>query len=225
MRKNLILLGVGTVTFLIFVLFSYLVHKDLFSAIDFDTTVRLQNLIPRRIDQIFSLFSDIGSFEPMLIVLVVALLLWRKFLAGFLLFSSFVAFHVFELFGKFMVNHPPPPEFMLRTERIIQFDQFHVRTDFSYPSGHSGRAVMIAFLLIFIIWQSRLSREVKIILCSLIGVYVMIMLISRVYLGEHWITDVVGGALLAFALSCIALSSYNLPLKSVRNKKHHHTEE
>lgn len=222
MRKNLVFFGVGLASFFLFVIFSYLVHKNLFTGIDFDTTVRLQNNIPRRLDEIFSLFSDIGSFEPMLVVLAVILVLWRKILAGFLLFSAFVTFHVFELFGKYMVNHPPPPEFMLRTERIIQFDQFHVRTEFSYPSGHSGRAILIASLLLFIIWHSKWSREVKIILSSLIGLYVIVMLVSRIYLGEHWMSDVVGGALLALALSCLALSVPNLP-KSVRNKKLHHS--
>jgi membrane-associated phospholipid phosphatase len=225
MRKNLVLLSVGITSFCLFVIFSYLVHKNLFTGIDFDTTVRLQNNIPRKLDEIFSVFSSIGSFEPMLIVLVVILLVWRKILIGFLLFSAFVTFHIFELFGKYMVNHPPPPEFMLRTERIIQFDQFHVRTEFSYPSGHSGRAVLLACLLLFIIWNSKYSREFKIVSSILIASYVVVMLVSRIYLGEHWTSDVIGGVLLGVALSFCALSAYNVPTKYVRNKKMHHITE
>lgn len=213
------LLAVGIALFIFFALFSFLVHKNLFTQIDFNTTVRLQDNISRRFDDFFSVFSDIGSFEPMLILLILILLAWRKLLVGTLVFSSFVSFHVFEIFGKYMVNHPPPPEFMLRTERIIQFDRFHVRTDFSYPSGHSGRAVMVASLLLFMIWQSKLSKGVKITLSCLISVYVVAMLISRVYLGEHWISDVVGGALLALSLSCLSLSFYKFGSRSLSLKK------
>jgi undecaprenyl-diphosphatase len=221
MRKNLIFFGVGVAAFLAFVFFSYLVHKNLFSQIDFDTTVRLQNNMPRRFDELFSWFSSIGSFTPMLIVLLVILVIWRKIVAGILFLAAFGSFHIFELYGKYFVNHPPPPEFMLRTQRTIQFDQFYVRTEFSYPSGHSGRAILLACLLLYIIWQSKWSRNVKVILTLFIFGYVVTMLVSRIYLGEHWTSDVIGGALLAFALSCLALSAQQLFTKSVRTRKSH----
>lgn len=209
MRRNLILFAIGCGFFLFFVFFSYLVHKDLFTQIDFDTTVRLQNNVSRRFDDLFSLFSDIGSFELMLIFLVVLLVVWRKVIAGVMLFSAFVAFHIFELFGKYFVDHPPPPEFMLRTKRIVQFDQFHVRTEFSYPSGHSGRTLFVAVILLFIIWQMRSwPLYLKVGLSIFIGTFVSVMLVSRVYLGEHWMTDVIGGSLLGVALSVIGLAFY-----------------
>lgn len=210
-----VLLGISLL--FLFMLFSYLVHKDLFTRIDFDSTVRLQNNITRRVDDVFSFFSDIGSFEPMLVVLVFALFWWRKIIPGVVLFGGFILFHVIELFGKFFVNHPPPPEFMLRTHRIVQFDQFYVRTEFSYPSGHSGRTIFLATVLLFIIWHSKWSRNVKIIASSGVGIYVGIMLVSRVYLGEHWLSDVIGGALLGAGLGCLGVSFYYLNTKRLKS--------
>jgi membrane-associated phospholipid phosphatase len=105
-----------------------------------------------------------------------------------------------------MVDHPPPPEFMLRTERPVDFPQFYVRTESSYPSGHSGRTMFIAVLLLVFLYYSRYPLVVKVLLGSAILGYVGIMLVSRIYLGEHWMTDVVGGSLLACSFSLISLA-------------------
>jgi len=201
MKKPFLL--ISFLTFSFFILFSYLVDKDIFTGVDFDTTVRVQDNISRRFDEAFSLLSDIGNFEPMLILLIVILVI-RKKLWGVITFGLFVLFHMIELYGKSFVDHLPPPEFMLRTKHLIEFPMFHVRSEFSYPSGHAGRAAFLTVFLGFIVARSKkLSPKQKIFIISILAIYDVVMFASRVYLGEHWISDVIGGGLLGIALGLL----------------------
>jgi undecaprenyl-diphosphatase len=204
-HHRLPLLFLGVITFIIFVVFSYLVHKNIFTALDFDTTVRLQNKIPEIFITPFSFLSLLGSVEIVSIILLIMLVILRKLRAIFVLFF-FGMIHIIELFGKAFVTHPGPPFMFHKYDLGFTFPSSYVQPGSSYPSGHLARTAFIAVLFAFIIYGSkRFSKTQKQLLYCSITIIVCLMFVSRVYLGEHWLSDVIGGSFLGSAMGLLSI--------------------
>lgn len=205
-KRNLFLLGI--LVFLFFIFFSYLVQKDLFTQIDFDNTVKLQDKISRRFDTSFSALSLVGSFEISTLFLLFLVVLRRKIKTVLIFLLYFLAIFL-ELFGKLYVDHPGPPYLFFRNNIPFNFPSSYVRPGSSYPSGHSIRTLFISTILLFLIGKSeRLSGIQKILFISLVALFDVMMLVSRVYLGEHWTSDVIGGGLLGASLGFVSLVAF-----------------
>ncbi len=86
---------------------------------------------------------------------------------------------------------------------------------FSFPSGHSMNGIFCYGMIIFLLRRYCKDRRSANILTAVLGVLIVCIGFSRVYVGVHYPTDVIGG--LSLGLAC--LMAVTLGIDIVTHKK------
>ena len=123
-----------------------------------------------------------------MVALAVAIVWWHARRPRWWLPLLIAAVVAVETLLKIVVPQTPPPHELSRSIQFLPF--LESPTAYSFPSGHVARA---AFLVV-----AFGSRWPVGLAC------VFVMAITRVYLGEHWPSDVIGGWVLGSAVALIA---------------------
>lgn len=64
---------------------------------------------------------------------------------------------------------------------------------YSFPSGHSFVSIAFYGFLIYLIINSKLKKQTKIVLSIVLASLILLIGISRIYLGVHYPSDVTAG--------------------------------
>lgn len=193
----------GILLLIVFLIFSKAVKQGYLEQFDFDTTVRSQDHVDPKLDARFSAISLFGSFEITTLFLLGILVVRRQWQGWWTVtrygFGLFV-----ELVGKNLVPHPGPPFMFYRNALNFSFPSNYVHSNFSYPSGHTYRTAFLAVLLgVWVLRSKKLSLLKKAFVFAGLAGWLFLMGLSRVTLGEHWATDVIGGSLLGAGLALL----------------------
>ncbi len=78
-----------------------------------------------------------------------------------------------------------------------------VENSYSFPSGHSMMSMIFYGYLIYLIYNNLENKKIKFMLIFVLSVLILCIGFTRIYLGVHYVSDVIGGFLLGFAYMVI----------------------
>lgn len=205
LRRGYILLGIYGVLIILFALLATFVHFHPVLGVDVTITKEFQETQNPFLYWLMTAVSYIGyqNWLSIGLVVVAAVILW---LVDLRLEAVAVAV-VYAVSGllnaviKVLVNRPRPSASLV--------DVFRVATGESFPSGHVMSYVAFwGLLFTFGIILFDRWRWWRIALLVVSAFFVVMVGPSRVYLGAHWASDVLGAYLIEIALLGIALFIY-----------------
>lgn len=213
-KSIMILLSLCVLLLILFCCLAEWVHLHPTWFIDVAITKELQRFQTVWIDKSMKFISMPGDVPYLLMAIVYlsAVLFWvlRHRLEAIIILLVFeVSIHLNPLV-KSLVNRPRPTAMKIR---VIEATH-----GASFPSGHVMSYVAfwgLLFLLCVFVLKRKSWWLRGVMLIS--ALFVVLVGPSRVYLGDHWATDVLGAYLLEGGLICLALILY-LELKDLSTR-------
>lgn len=135
-------------------------------------------------------------FIILLTVILIAVIKNKKI--GLSILTNLAIITILNQLLKRILQRPRPTEY-----RIIE------ESGYSFPSGHSMISMAFYGYLIYLSYKYVENKNVKWILISLLSVLICLIGISRIYLGVHYTSDVLGGFLISISYLVIYISAVN----------------
>ena len=155
------------------------------------------------LDALMIIVATFGDVFSLVIVAIILTIVRRTRKTGMIFLISIVILAILVMYIKPLVGRPIPPygfepksqlskSFKIENDSLVPFAR-----DLSYPSNHVAQATAFTFIVGFAL--NRKSRAVGLIMWF----FPTIIAITRLYVMQHYLTDLIGGFLLGLIISII----------------------
>ncbi|MEO9296183.1 MAG: phosphatase PAP2 family protein [Nitrososphaera sp.] len=155
------------------------------------------------LDSIMLVITTMGDVSTLFLFAIIITIIRRTRKAGLIFLITIVALAILVMYMKPLFGRPVPPYDF--TPGIKLPENFGIEGDslapfaagFSFPSGHASRATALAFIIGYVLYRkSRVAGYA-------IWAFPVMIAVSRVYVQQHFPTDVIGGFLIGMIVSVV----------------------
>lgn len=183
-KKNIIIIVLS----LLFIVLCILVKFDLLSNIDESVYKFITSNMNDTTTNIYKVITFFGSTIFMVglcVLLLVLFIILKKNIYGYIISGTLIFSTTMNNVIKVIIRRERPIYMIVR------------ETTFSFPSGHTMASVSMYGILIYLINKSNKNKKLKIILSIILGMIPLMVATSRIYLGAHYFSDILGAIMLA----------------------------
>lgn len=160
----------------------------------------VQNMRNDVLTSIFKVITNFGGAYCLILIATLSAIFIKDKKIAFSIPINLMVITGLNLLLKNIVERPRPEGYRLISE-----------TGYSFPSGHSMISAAFYGLIIYFIWKNVKDKKLKYISCALLGILIVLIGISRIYLGVHYASDVIGG----FTISIVYLIIFTSVFKMI----------
>lgn len=197
-KKNLkwIILIICIISFLFIAEDVY--HKEIMEADIIGYKIISENLISNIATPIARFITNLGSAIFLIGVVISVLILIKNKKIGSAICLNLVISAGINTVLKNILQRPRPTEYRLIEE-----------SGYSFPSGHSMVSMAFYGFIIYLIYKYVKNKYIKYTIITILSILIILIGTSRIYLGVHYMSDVVGGFLLAICYLIIYIKIFN----------------
>lgn len=194
MNKKSIVIYTFTLSFIVLII---LIKIDLTTSFDSSiynlVTMNMNDNLTNIYKSITFLGSGVFITISCLLSLVLSFILKKRNI-GLIITSCVTINSLFSEFLKIIIARPRP--------EILQIT---VENSYSFPSSHTVASVSLCGILLYLVLKREINKKIKLFLSIILVLLPILIGISRIYLGVHNLSDVLGGGILAITLLLIEI--------------------
>lgn len=200
-KKSIILIS----SLLLFTLITYTIFNNNIKYLDNITHSYILSIRNNTLTNILIIITNIASSVSLIVLsILLAIILKDKKISLYISLNLIFAFTSSQI-----------AKLIFTRDRPLGINLIDA-SGFSYPSGHSMVSMAYFGFIAYLLYKYNKNNKIKIISITTLFITILLIGFSRIYLGVHYLSDVIGGFLLAIVYLMIFINIIKLEKKELK---------
>ena len=186
LKKNKKLI-IAIIALILFLILTFTIFNNKIAIIDKYVENFIISIRSEKLTKVMTIITNISSAYTLIAITLLLLIVLKDKKKGLLVLLNLIYVFIANQIVKLLFRRNRP------------IDDLHLvnASGFSFPSGHSMVSMAFYGLLSYLIYINIKNKFLKTLVIIFTVIFILLIGFSRIYLGVHYFSDVIGGFLLA----------------------------